>query len=354
MMEHPKILALIPAYNSAEYVEKAIKSLLQQDYPDLRILVMDDCSSDGTPAVAHGYGQRVEIARNHCNLGFFGSLNQGLALARDEDFVLVHQDDVELIDGDYLSRALEHFNGPNVGVVCGQATNFSRKRLSLDKRVFSRLCAYDYVETAVAQATFTFVKADLFRMSALRYIGGFSYEAPYHQGLVQEDQIIAQKLRENGYLLIKDPSLRYQLDYARTEGLWGFLLKEAGAGKDLGIAIGSGMIDANPKGSGENRVKRNFRWSQIITVTAFIASLLLIIWSIPVGIGAALTVIILRSADLNRRAYGFLPSERLYFIGFGLLFDVVAGVQIYIGIMLGIFSRLRGFISPSPSRKKMK
>ena len=51
---------VIPSYNYERFVGQAIESALAQDHPDCEIIVVDDCSTDGSPAVieryADGYG----------------------------------------------------------------------------------------------------------------------------------------------------------------------------------------------------------------------------------------------------------------------------------------------------------
>ena len=54
----PKVSILIPAFNQARFLPQAIQSALQQTHPDVEVVVIDDGSTDDTPAVA-------EIGRAH-------------------------------------------------------------------------------------------------------------------------------------------------------------------------------------------------------------------------------------------------------------------------------------------------
>ena len=60
-MERPlKFSIIIPTYNYAAYLPDAINSVLEQDYPDTEILVIDDASTDATTEIAHGFGNRIK------------------------------------------------------------------------------------------------------------------------------------------------------------------------------------------------------------------------------------------------------------------------------------------------------
>ena len=62
-----------------------MSSVLDQEGVDVRVLILDDCSPDGTPAVASrlaGADPRVEYRRNEQNLGLIGTANDGLRVGR--------------------------------------------------------------------------------------------------------------------------------------------------------------------------------------------------------------------------------------------------------------------------------
>ena len=65
---------LIPTYNQAMYIGQAVESALQQDWPELEVIVSDDGSSDDTQRVLEKFrdDERVRISRNTGNLGRVG------------------------------------------------------------------------------------------------------------------------------------------------------------------------------------------------------------------------------------------------------------------------------------------
>lgn len=96
----PSVTVLIPTYERAGFLELAIESVLGQDYADLELLVLDDGSSDGTPAILERYAatqpeHRFRMVR-HDNMGQARTLNRGFDLARGELVGYLSSDDALL------------------------------------------------------------------------------------------------------------------------------------------------------------------------------------------------------------------------------------------------------------------
>lgn len=85
----------IPAYNYRSFIERAVRSALAQDVPGLRVLVVDDASTDGTWDVLQSLkADNLHIVRNSRNLGLFGNFNRCLALAEGTYVRLLLSDDM--------------------------------------------------------------------------------------------------------------------------------------------------------------------------------------------------------------------------------------------------------------------
>jgi len=74
-MKYSKVSIMIPTYNQEAFIEDAINSAITQDYPNLEIIVGDDCSTDRTGEIAIKYisDNRVKYFRNEKNLGRVGN-----------------------------------------------------------------------------------------------------------------------------------------------------------------------------------------------------------------------------------------------------------------------------------------
>ena len=91
---HSKVSVIIPTYNSEKYVAKAIESALQQTYPNVEVIVVDDASQDGTVEVVAGYCcDSVKLIVSDRNRGPSYSRNRGIEAAVGEWIALLDSDD---------------------------------------------------------------------------------------------------------------------------------------------------------------------------------------------------------------------------------------------------------------------
>lgn len=142
----PRISIIVPAYNEGKLIRNTIQSLLQQDYPEYEIIVVDDGSSDETRAVAREMvgsypkpGGRVEVKLvEKTNGGKSTALNAGIQVC-SSDFVLNVDGDSQL-SPDTLRRTIRHFADPRVGAVAGNVKVVNRTNL------VTNLQALEYVE----------------------------------------------------------------------------------------------------------------------------------------------------------------------------------------------------------------
>jgi glycosyltransferase involved in cell wall biosynthesis len=87
------ISCIVPVYNSERYLGETLDSILAQTYRPLEIIVVDDGSTDGTAAVAAGYGHRVRYVRQ-ANAGEAAARNRGLNVAEGEFVAFDDADDL--------------------------------------------------------------------------------------------------------------------------------------------------------------------------------------------------------------------------------------------------------------------
>lgn len=93
-MNLPKVSVIIPAYNCAELISKAIDSALLQNIP-LEVIVINDCSKDHLDDVMRKYqgNDKVKYIKNKKNLGAAKTRNKGVNLARGEYVAFLDGDD---------------------------------------------------------------------------------------------------------------------------------------------------------------------------------------------------------------------------------------------------------------------
>lgn len=90
------ISVVIPAYNAEKTIDKAIQSAIGQTYPDLEVVIIDDCSQDGTVKIATDYAKtddRIRVLQNQTNRGVAFSRNRGVEEAKGEWIAFLDSDD---------------------------------------------------------------------------------------------------------------------------------------------------------------------------------------------------------------------------------------------------------------------
>ena len=107
----------MPAYNARPFIEEAIRSVLNQDYPAIELIVVDDGSQDGTREVAEGFGGKVRVLRQ-TNAGPAAARNRGIEAARGEYIAFLDADDTWL-PGKVSVQAQYLQDHPDAAVVFG-------------------------------------------------------------------------------------------------------------------------------------------------------------------------------------------------------------------------------------------
>lgn len=121
---------VIPCYNYAHYLRGCVHSVLSQSFVDVRVLIIDDASSDDTLSVGRELVKadgRVSFRRHETNRGHIATYNEGLIDWSTADYtVLLSADD--LLTPGCLSRAVSIMNdAPNIGMVYGRTIHFEQE-----------------------------------------------------------------------------------------------------------------------------------------------------------------------------------------------------------------------------------
>ena len=91
-MTDPLVTIVTPAYNRASYLEGVIRSVLEQDYPNIEYIVLDDGSKDNTREVLEKYTGRI-VWESHPNMGETRTNNKGWSMAHGDIIATVNSDD---------------------------------------------------------------------------------------------------------------------------------------------------------------------------------------------------------------------------------------------------------------------
>ncbi len=142
MIKAVDVSVIIPAYNAADYIERCLESVLVQHEVEYEIIVVDDCSTDGTDAVVRSIrSTRIHFCRLPRNHGGPSKpRNTGIGLAQGMFVAMLDSDD--LLTPDSLRRRFEFLcRRPELGMVFCDALRFSDES---GPHSSSFLCNYDH------------------------------------------------------------------------------------------------------------------------------------------------------------------------------------------------------------------
>jgi glycosyltransferase involved in cell wall biosynthesis len=184
-----RVDVVVPCYNYARYLTQCVDSILAHNNIDVRVLIIDDASSDDTAIVARTAAlrdARISIRRHEVNRGNIATYNEGIDWATSEYFLLLSADDW-LVPG-ALERAAKVFTEhPEVVLTCGRAAVAERGQAppnighQNDRPGYYVLAGQTFIETACSKAAAPPIctATAVVRTSIQKAIGGYSNELPH-------------------------------------------------------------------------------------------------------------------------------------------------------------------------------
>ena len=114
----PKVTIVTPSYNQAQFLDETMRSVLEQDYPNLEYIVIDGGSTDGSVEIIKRYEDRLAYWQSQKDKGQTDAINQGFRRASGEILAWLNSDDL-LLPG-AVSAAVKQLQAhPEVGMVYG-------------------------------------------------------------------------------------------------------------------------------------------------------------------------------------------------------------------------------------------
>jgi len=117
-MYYPKISVITPSYNQGLYIEETIRSVINQNYPNLEYIIIDGGSTDNSVDIIKKYMDKINYWCSEPDKGQSNAINKGLMKAKGDILAYINSDDV-YSDGTFFKVAKFFQENPDVGIVYG-------------------------------------------------------------------------------------------------------------------------------------------------------------------------------------------------------------------------------------------
>jgi glycosyltransferase involved in cell wall biosynthesis len=136
------VSVIIPIFNSSNFLRDSIQSILDQSYPDLELILIDDGSTDNSTEIIRSFTDpRIKFISLGENMGIFYALNMGLEISRGNFIIRMDADDISFPDR--IQRQVQFMkNNPKVGVSGSLAEYF-------DGTPFNKAVRNDYLKPSL-------------------------------------------------------------------------------------------------------------------------------------------------------------------------------------------------------------
>ncbi|MFT2007748.1 glycosyltransferase family 2 protein [Pontibacter sp. 13R65] len=217
---NPLVSVGMVTYNSGQYIEDAISSVLSSSYTNFELIISDDCSTDDTIAKIKTFNDsRIRLHENKVNLREYPNRNKVINLAKGEYFIFIDGDDMIYPHGlEFMVKMLHAFPSCAMALMSRRNPRFYYPIVVTPHQFYvSHFLGESFMRTA-----FTSI---LFKTSILKAVGGLSLEYP------NGDDYIRLKIATVYNSLIINDNITWwrqtpgQASSSLTDNLWFYRLK---------------------------------------------------------------------------------------------------------------------------------
>ncbi len=216
-MTLPKISIITPSLNQSKFIEQTIKSVLNQNYPNLEYIVVDGGSVDSTIKILKKYSKQIKWVSEK-DKGQADAINKGMRMAKGDIVAYINSDDYYL-PGAFTKIADFFMKNSKAKWVTGDyiIVNEEDKKIQQSVTLYKRLMRFTISKNLLAIANYIAQPSTFWRESIFREIGFFDVSFEYVFDYDFWMRIIAK------YPLFKIPSpLSAFRVHSRAKGSTGF------------------------------------------------------------------------------------------------------------------------------------
>lgn len=198
---HVQMSIIIPAYNNPQALRECLSALVRSLHPATEIIVVDDASTDDTPAVAAALG--VRVLRHERNSGPAAARNYGGRQAQGDILFFVDAD--VILAPDAVSRVLQILaEHPEVAAVFGSYDASPRAQGVVSQ--YRNLLHHFVHQNSKPEASTFWAGCGAVRRSVFEALGGFDADRFRHPSI--EDIELGYRLRQAGHRVLLDKALQ--------------------------------------------------------------------------------------------------------------------------------------------------
>jgi glycosyltransferase involved in cell wall biosynthesis len=206
----PLVTIAIPTYNRAEsYLRQALTSALSQTYPNIEIIVSDNCSTDHTEMVVKGFpDSRIQYFKHKKNIGPYNNWDFCLQQAKGTYFLLLHDDD--LIDHDFIETCMNanaHVGDSGIIRTGTRTIDSEGKVLNEKLNLLDGRSMDTFFLNWFRGKTTIYMCNTLFHTEKLRSIGGFNSK----YNLMQDGKAQVQLAAMFGHIAVQDVKSSFRI-----------------------------------------------------------------------------------------------------------------------------------------------
>ncbi len=225
-----KVSVIVPVYNGeTEGLLDNLTSLSKQSYRNMEVVLVDDCSSDGSAAILENFRSRYgwKILSHDRNMGLAATLNDGLRLSTG-DYVMILQQDCLLLASITIERSITQLreNG-NIDILVGRQ-RYDFLQLNFYQRFSEFRFGHIFLHSQDSgRVDLTEIKCDIVRKVAMDKIAPFDESLKFSG----EDQIFSDKAKRLGFSMYSSDVLEYRNSLKGEDTLRKVLKKDFRYGK---------------------------------------------------------------------------------------------------------------------------
>ena len=219
-MKSPKVSVIINVCNGENTIREAIESILQQSFRDFELIIVNDGSTDNTPAILNSYGEDKIKVINQENRGVPKSLNRAIRISQGEYVAHMDADDVSLPER--LEKQVVFLDShPKVGLVGSMAIELNE--LIDQERKISLPTTNQEIRRAMAYYVPIIHSSVMIRRSVFKDIGLYNEAYTYsedtelwvriaskYEVVNLQDTLIKKRIHKNQYFRNLDDEVRFK------------------------------------------------------------------------------------------------------------------------------------------------